>query len=384
MGGLPHQPIRIEYPTFERRLQYNRRGRVIAQTDRWLEGAQWMERTTRTFYDARGHQERTLDPAERETHYTYDALNRMIEVTDALGQTTEYHYDHRDNLIGLTDANGNTHSFTFDKADRMRTEARPMGQTITYGYDAAGQLTERTDPMGNRAEYDYDDAGRRTEVRHFHHENPDTPERTVTFDHDETGRLIGYDDGVMSGEYSYDAVGRKTSETVHYPGFSRTHDQTWHANGRQASLTAPHGTTYSFHWDSADRMQSVIIPGEGVIAYTDYQWHQPTRIEFPGGTIRENTYDGLQRHTGIQVTNPAEQVLMDYIYTWDETGNITEKTTEHGPYQYAYDDIDRLISAEYPTFSAEEWTYDPLGNRITDARTGETEWHYNDNVSNAL
>ena len=57
----------------------------------------------------------------------------------------------------------------------------------------------------------------------------------------------------------------------------------------------------------------------------------------------------------------------------------TEKNTEHGPYLYAYDDIDRLVEAEYPTFSTEHWTYDPLGNRMTDARTGGAEWEYNDN-----
>ena len=377
--GDRHQPIRIEYPTFERRLQYDRRGRVIAQTDRWLDGAEWREQTTRTEYDARGHQSKTIDSAERETEYAYDALGRMSAVTDALEQTTRYHYDNRDNLIGLTDANDNTHTFSFDRADRMLTEARPKVQTIEYGYDAAGQLIERTDPVGHRAVYTYDDAGRRTEVRHYQASDPDTPERTVTFTHDERGRLSGYDDGVMSGEYDYDALGRKTAETVHYPDFSRTHEKTWQPNGRQASLTAPHGTTYDFSWDAADRLQSVVIPGEGVIAYTDYDWHQPTRIEFPGGTIRENTYDGLQRHTGIRVTNSSDQTLMDYAYTWDETGNITEKATEHGHYQYGYDDIDRLVEAEYPTFDPEQWTYDPLGNRITDAGTGEQEWEYNDN-----
>ncbi|QOC21580.1 RHS repeat protein [Wenzhouxiangella sp. AB-CW3] len=359
--------------------EYDRRGRVIAQTDRWLGETGWKEQTSRTFHDERGHQKRTVDPAGRETEYSFDELGRMVSVTDALDQTTEYHYDNRDNLVGLTDANGSTHTFSFDRADRMRTEARPMGQTIQYGYDAAGQLTERTDPMGNRAEYEYDGAGRRIEVRHFHHDDLDTPERIVTFDHDEKGRLIGYDDGVMSGEYSYDALGRKSAETVNYPDFSKTHEKTWHANGRQASLTAPHGTTYNFSWDEADRLQSVVIPGEGVIAYSEYQWHQPARIEFPGGTVRENTFDGLQRHTGIRVTNESEQTLMDYAYTWDETGNITEKATEHGPYRYDYDDIDRLVEAEYPTFDPEQWTYDPLGNRITDARTGEQEWEYNDN-----
>ena len=56
-----------------------------------------------------------------------------------------------------------------------------------------------------------------------------------------------------------------------------------------------------------------------------------------------------------------------------------EKTTEHGAYTYGYDDVDRLTQAEYPTFSPEAWTYDPLGNRLTDVETGESEWTYNAN-----
>lgn len=377
--GDRHQPIKIEYPTFERNLQYDRRGRAIAQTDRWLEDAQWREQTSRTFYDARGHEIRTLDNAQRETSYEYDALGRMTAVTDALDQTTEYHYDNRNNLIGLTDANNNTHRFSFDKAGRKVTEARPMGQTIAYIYDIAGQLTDRIDPMGHRAAYDYDDAGRREKVRHYHVNDPDTPERTVEFSFDDRGRLDGYEDGLMSATYTYDDLSRKTAETVNYLGITRTHQQTWHANGRQASLTGPHGQTYGFNWDDVDRLQSVVIPGEGVIAYSEYDWLQPATIQFPGGTIRTNTFDGLQRLKTIQVANADDEVLMDYVYTWDETGNITHKITEHGPYLYGYDEIDRLTEAQYPTFSAEAWNYDPLGNRLTDIRTGDEEWQYNAN-----
>jgi RHS repeat-associated protein len=56
-----------------------------------------------------------------------------------------------------------------------------------------------------------------------------------------------------------------------------------------------------------------------------------------------------------------------------------EKAAEHGFYSYGYDAVDRLIEADYPTFSPEAWTYDPLGNRLTDARTGESQWTYNAN-----
>ena len=70
---------------------------------------------------------------------------------------------------------------------------------------------------------------------------------------------------------------------------------------------------------------------------------------------------------------------MDYDYSWDLVGNVTEKSTEHGDYSYVYDAINRLTQADYPTFSTDQWSYDPLGNRLTDAETGSGFWEYNDN-----
>lgn len=52
--GNRHQPTTIQYPTFQRELRYDTRGRTIIQIDRWQEGAQMREQTSRTFYDARG------------------------------------------------------------------------------------------------------------------------------------------------------------------------------------------------------------------------------------------------------------------------------------------------------------------------------------------
>ena len=377
--GRRNQPLRIEYPTFERRLQYDRRGRVVAETDRWLENTQWHEQTTRTHYDIRGNHSHTVNTAQHEMLLKYDALARVSSLIDALDQITTYQYDNRNNLIGLTDANGNTHRFSYNRVNRMLIEARPMGEITTFTYDLAGQLTERVDAVGHRAVYEYDLAGRREKIRHYNINEPDTPERSVQFTFDAVGRMTGYNDGQLSATYSYDALGRKISTIDNYPGITKTHQQTWHANGRQASLTAAHGTTYGFSWGDANRLLSVVVPGQGVIAYSEYEWMRPATIEFPGGTTRTNTFDGLQRHKSIAVTNASGQTLMDYDYTWNEAGNITEKTTEHGSYLYAYDEIDRLTEAQYPTFSTEQWTYDPLGNRLTDAQTGDTQWQYNAN-----
>ncbi len=61
--------------------------------------------------------------------------------------------------------------------------------------------------------------------------------------------------------------------------------------------------------------------------------------------------------------------------------NITTKATEHGAYQYGYDDLHRLTSVDnpvVPSLDDEAFTYDPVGNRLTSTDT-TGNWSYNQN-----
>ncbi|MBW2066284.1 MAG: hypothetical protein JRJ03_15340 [Deltaproteobacteria bacterium] len=69
---------------------------------------------------------------------------------------------------------------------------------------------------------------------------------------------------------------------------------------------------------------------------------------------------------------------MDYLLTYDKMHNIMRKQTEHGNYQYGYDNLYRLTSADNPAQDDEAFTYDPVGNRLTAAGVTGT-WTYSDN-----
>jgi RHS repeat-associated protein len=57
--------------------------------------------------------------------------------------------------------------------------------------------------------------------------------------------------------------------------------------------------------------------------------------------------------------------------------NIVNRATEHGPYTYNYDSLYRLVTADGGPLSAERYTYDPVGNRLTSATANN--WTYNSN-----
>jgi RHS repeat-associated protein len=69
---------------------------------------------------------------------------------------------------------------------------------------------------------------------------------------------------------------------------------------------------------------------------------------------------------------------LNYEYTYDKMDNITDKSSEHGDYQFTYDVLYRLMTADNPILSDEAFTYDQVGNRLTASGVTD-EWSYNAN-----
>ena len=291
---------------------------------------------------------------------------------------TNYTYDDRDNLIALTDPKGNTTRSEYDRNNRLVKEIRPMGEETTYQYDGVGNLVQKTDAKNQKTEYQYDDAGRLEEIRYYSATDHTTPVKTVSFTCDKVGNLKSYDDGTTSATYDYDALYRKTTETLDYGPFNKAIGYTYYANNLKKTFAGPDNITYTYTYDASTQLTSVHIPDHGSITYTSYTWNQPDSIALPGGSTKEYTYDPLMRVKEITVKDPAQNILMNYQYTRDKAGNIQHKNTEHGNYTYEYDDLYRLASADNPIQEDEAYTYDPVGNRLT--ASGVTgNWNYNQN-----
>ncbi len=317
-------------------------------------------------------------------------MNRLKTVTDPLDQATEYFYDNRDNLTALTDAKGNTTWFEYDRNNRLVKEIRPEGQgtadqqKTVYQYDPAGNLIAKIDAKNQKTEYEYDDVGRLTKIRYFEAANPDSPAKTVSFSYDPAGNLTGYNDGTTSAVYTYDDLNRKLSETVNYATtvnygtIELTNSYTYYKNGLKKTFTGPDGATYSYTYGDNNQLTGVNIPGAGYITYSSYKWNRPTEVILPGGGKREYAYDPLMRIKSIGAKDPAQNILLNYQYDYDKMDNITAKVTEHGEYDYGYDDLYRLTNADNPVQADEGFSYDAVGNRLT-AEGVADNWSYNDN-----
>jgi RHS repeat-associated protein len=375
-GGRGVSPSAIVYPTFRKELKYDARGRKVEEKDILGPGLE-NEYITTFGYDPAGNLSWVRDKEGKLTAYEYDELNRLEKVTDPEGNVTRYVYDVRGNLRFLTDAKNQTTEFRYDRANRLVKEIRPMGQEVNYSYDGAGNLVRKTDAKGQKTEYGYDEAGWLTGTSYYHAAGDPTPVKTVTFAYDNLGNLTSYDDGTTSGTYQYDDLSRKLLEMVNYGPFAKTIGYEYYANGTKRSFTGPDGTTYAYTYDPNNQVSSINIPGVGQITYNTYQWTRPTLMTLPGGTRKEMSYDALMRTNTLVAKDPGGNSVLSYQYGYDRMDNIVNKATEHGSYTYGYDSLYRLAGAVSPVLPQENYTYDPVGNRLTSSNA--SDWSYNSN-----
>lgn len=379
-SGLYNLLVMVVYPTYSKEFRYDNRDRVTQAIDVLDLATRY---TTTITYDAKGNLLTTTDAENKKTINTYDAFGHHKTSTDSNQGTAEYTYDSRDNLIAFKDPKSQTHRFTYDRLNRKLTESRPLGQTITYTYTPTGQLDAITDPKGQVKKYGYDDVGRAISETHYltvSDAASNNPSRTIAYRFNDLNRPTGYTDGVVSiGTTTYDSRGlRKLGESVNHGAFTLSYSYDYYANGRKKSFTGPDGVTVNYTYDANNQLITVQLPS-GNITVNSYKWNAPSQITLPGGTTRIQSYDPLLRLNLIQVKDPGQSELMNYQYGYDGANNIRTKTTEHGNYSYIYDDLHRLTQAQNPgPFSTETYTYDTVGNRLTDAKTTQT-WVYDAN-----
>ncbi|MEO3781403.1 polymorphic toxin-type HINT domain-containing protein [Micromonospora sp. B11E3] len=399
-----------------------------------VEGADKERYTTHYEYDQAGNPSRVIDPLDHTTVYDYDANNRLTAVTDAKGRTTHYTYreDNQPRTVHNPDAtwhpsaphNGAT---VYDyHADGLLASVRdPNLNQDTFDYDEAGRLTRATDPLGRRMEFGYDVEGNRTSsITLGRNERPDADERAArtivdTFDivgrrtqrtlgtdgpvytwgYDAKDRIASYGDPQGVRKVGYDDEDQITQVTRVEPGRpDETFNYGYDVRGNITTRTYPGGTQITARYDKDSRVTEVTATG-GTAGATPATWQfgydvagrrTTTTLPTATGLIEKRKYDDAGRLTSIgterapdtpdpvpAVQDPVSAFKLDL----DELGNPTRVVTTRGGVSesvaYAYDKVDRITSACYgatsctgPSAGRIDYTYDLVGNRLSQTRTG--------------
>ncbi|ULO09514.1 RHS repeat-associated core domain-containing protein [Paenibacillus sp. 19GGS1-52] len=92
-------------------------------------------------------------------------------------------------------------------------------------------------------------------------------------------------------------------------------------------------------------------------------------ITYGNGFITQYLYeDGFGRLTGMKHLK-GSTILNQYSYTYDNNGNITERTSNGQTVTFGYDELDRIIASSEAN---EQYSYDVKGNRMVQLSTASS------------
>ena len=300
----------------------------------------------------------------------------LVTVIDALTGTTRYGYDAAGNRLNVVDANTHTLTNTYDLLNRLVTTTDPLSHQTQFTYDAASNQVRTLDSNGKTITSTYDLLNRLTGIAY------PAPDAAVAFAYDVIGRSTAMTDGTGTTTWGYDGVDRPISITQPYTG---TVLYTYDSAGNRLSLTYPDGKVVNYRYDLATRLVSA---SDWLTQTTSYLYNaigQPLTITLPNGVTSSFGYDSAERlktitHQGIT------QTLASYTYTLDAMGNrtgVTETVLAPGSgmsttaIAYNYNTLYQLKVAQYSTGAVFSYTYDAVGNRLTQTTiTNSTAYTY--------
>jgi RHS repeat-associated protein len=230
------------------------------------------------------------------------------------------------------------------------------GFTTIYRYDNNRRLSEIEYPDGKKVQYAFDERGNKIFEGHVD-PGQNFAATTRTFTYDELNRLRSVTDSSLGKtiQYEFDENGNRTKIIDAEGGVTRWE---YDRNNRPVKVTDPDGQVTRFEYDAAGRRTKAIY-GNGV--WTEYR------------------YDASSQLTHMVTRDRTNLTLQGWHYQYDLRGNRTSKTDHAGNVEaYLYDGLGRLTQTTYPNGRIVKWTYDAVGNRLTQTNNGSlTTYSYN-------
>jgi RHS repeat-associated protein len=345
----------------------------------------------------------SLDHAYYVTQYFYDALDNLLCV--------EQHGNVAGSGCGAPASSDSSspwrvRRFTYDSLSRLLTANNPESGLISYVYDANGNVLQKVLPAPNQAgtathsiSYCYDTLNRVTGRAYSWQncQNGKLPEGTaaVSYSYDQgtngIGHLTSFTDQAGSAKYSYDMLGRMSSEQRTIAGVTKSMSYTYNLDGSIASIIYPSGAVITYTLDSAGRILQAIDSGNNITYVTGATYNAANALTGSvygqtatfSGIVSSFSFNNRLQPATLWSSSPT-RTLMYLVYDFHlgngDNGNawgITNNRDINRNQTFTYDPLNRLISAQnagtdctktLPDGHTEYWgssyNYDAWGNLL--------------------
>ncbi|MFI7588201.1 polymorphic toxin-type HINT domain-containing protein [Spongisporangium articulatum] len=346
-----------------------------------------------------------LTDADRERRTitnTYDGLGRLTRrALGADGPRYTYGYDANSRLVNATDPGGAS-TYTYDDSGLLTNTTR-NGRTFGYQYDDDDNVTKRTYPDGTVVDAKYDSSNRMSESTTTRNGSA----QKYTFGYDVSNNLVRTTFPASVGGQetrAYDRAGRlaqvaATTGAGVETGYALTRDSMGNptrvdTTRRTSAATPRTQETVSYAYDESQRLTAACYGS--TTCGTPLLDRSAERYDYTYDQVGNRT---TQTHTvGADLTKKsvttygydlADQLLTKTtvgagagvtLYGYDGEGNQTRDGADRSVYN-----LDHTLASATTTGQTTEFTYDPMGNRVTGSGgTPGTTRNYDWDINNSL
>ncbi len=333
----------------------------------------------------------TLSDNSREI---YDLSGRLVQIQDPSGWSQQLGYDGGGRLQSVTDTLGRVLTFSYDSAGKLASIAMPDQQTISYDFNDRGNLTTVTYPGGGQKQYLYREAAHIATNSYGHlltgivDENGD---RYATYKYNSAGKVSQTEHGNGAQRYQFtygtsativDPLGTtRTLGKTNIKGFARTTSVsqpcagcggaaasalTYDALGNVASRTDFRAKKTCYAYDTTRNLETARL--DGATSAENCTTVLATPPNRPDVRKVTTTWHPTWRLPAT-ITEPAPGGTKTTTFTYDASGNLTQKSIAAPKNDGSGTTITRTWS----------WTYGTLGRVLTatdpNGKVTTTTWH---------
>lgn len=289
-----------------------------------------------------------------ETRYDYDANDNLIRITDAKSQQTNLTYVFNTDDLGQENYGSFNKIWTYNEDGTTNTFKNKNGTVFNYSYFPKGDLRESLLQSDGYATYNYNTGTKAlTNVTHNG--------KQLTLSQDNFQRI----DGTNYSDFSGNSINYLYDE-----------------NDNVKRILYPFGYSVNYEYDAMDRLIRVSDAGGHQLAY--YFYYPDGKLQqqnLLNGTVVRYFYDDANRLDSMVNLKSNGDIISSYGYELDANGNhISENIYEpfnsgefqtspfvtNYPYEYEYDNTNRLGVIKYRNNSSFTINNTDNGCRLTD------------------
>lgn len=325
------------------------------------------------------------EPLGNKTTYVYRAYSdpdnkQLMSIQEGNNVTTTIQRNGVGQVTSIQKGNFTRH-YAYNANHYLVAETNPETGTTVYGRDILGNVLSEKIGEGGVITYAYDDNNRLTTVTY-----PEA-QGTLTKTYDAEGRVSAVENGNATWSYGYDANDNQTSAKAHVGGNDYAFAYAYDGLNHLSSMSYPNQETLNYQPDAFGEPTEIlpmsVLSSAFKVAKIQY---------YPNGNLRGYTdpnstvsYGQNEINIPNNISINPENLQLNYEY--DAENNLTQLTKVQGgttaSVRFTYNSIKELTSASGTLLGGATMSYDDIGN-LTQKTEGSSQLAYQYDAQNRL